>query len=189
MSAESIERVLSRLNPELWLVTAAADGRCGGLIATFVTRAAIVAEAPRVAAGFAVRHHTWELIEASGRFCAHLLPQDAADLVIRFGTRSGHAVDKFADFTAALSPGGCPLVQEALSWLDCRVEARLPTGDRTIYLAEVTAGEVLREGEPLQLSDLPGLLPPETLALMEAQYRRDAEADAAAIAARRKASA
>ena len=37
----------------------------------------------------------------------------------------------------APGPSGSPILGGAAGWLDCRVEARLETGDRTVYLAEV----------------------------------------------------
>ena len=51
---------------------------------------------PRVVAGIARQHHTWELIEASNTFILHLLDEQQLDLVWRFGLRSGRDDDKFA---------------------------------------------------------------------------------------------
>ena len=37
---------------------------------------------------------------------------------------------------------GCPLVGGTVGWLDCRVEASLDIGDRTVFVAEVVEGKV-----------------------------------------------
>ena len=68
-----------------------------------------------------------------------MLDETQLDLVWRFGLQTGHTVDKFAGL-AALS---------GIAVLDCRVETSLDTGDRTIYLGEVTAAQFERAGPPL----------------------------------------
>src|SRR5207245_9201400 len=77
------------LDREVWLVTACAGERRGGLIATFVSQASLVPDLPRMVVGIARQHHTWGLIEASGAFALHLLGQDNLDWVGHFGLRSG----------------------------------------------------------------------------------------------------
>ena len=66
MDLTAASTLFAWLGRELWLVTAQAGGRRGGLIATFVNQASIVPEMPRVLVGLARQHHTWELVEASG---------------------------------------------------------------------------------------------------------------------------
>src|SRR5438874_504064 len=123
--------ILDRLDRELWLVTAQAVGRRGGLIATFVTSASIVPEMPRVLVGLARQHHTWGLVEESGALALHLLGVEHLDWVWRFGLQSGRDGDKFGGLAVETTPAGSPLLVDALAWLDCKVEARLETGDRT----------------------------------------------------------
>ncbi len=130
------------LDRELWLVTASAGGRRGGLIATFVNEASIVADMPRMLVGLAKQHHTHELVEASGAFALHLLGEDQLDWVWRFGLQSGRSADKFAGLDVQTAATGSPLLKNAVGWLDCRVEERLDGGDRTVYLAEVVQSRV-----------------------------------------------
>src|SRR5215831_15768169 len=92
----AIANVFAQLDRELWLLTAAAGDRRGGLIATFVSQASIVPEMPRVLVGLARQHHTWGLVEAAGAFALHLLAEDQLDRVWRFGLESGRDGDKLA---------------------------------------------------------------------------------------------
>ena len=137
--------------------------------------------------GIARQHHTWGLIEGSGRFALHLLYPRQIDLVWRFGLASGHQTDKFAGLTPATTPGGQPLIHEALAWLDCRVEACLNTGDRSIYLAAVTDGASIANALPLGVQALLAAAPPLRRAALDALYARDGQIDAAAIQAWRAA--
>jgi flavin reductase (DIM6/NTAB) family NADH-FMN oxidoreductase RutF len=169
------------LDPPLWLVTAQAGARRGGLIATFVNEASIVPDLPRMLVGLARQHHTWELVEASGAFALHLLSTDQVDLVYRFGMCSGREVDKLAGLRSHTGATGSPLLEEALGWLDCRVEARLDTGDRTVYLAEVVQSRVSRLAPPLTFRRLLEQAPAEGVAELKRQRHADSLMDAEAI--------
>ncbi len=106
--AATAGQVFDLLDPPLWLVTAAHEGRRGGLIATFAVRASIVAELPRMVIGIAKQHHTWGLIEGSSRFALHLLYPKQLDLAWLFGIRTGHKVDKLAELDAGSTPAAAP---------------------------------------------------------------------------------
>jgi flavin reductase (DIM6/NTAB) family NADH-FMN oxidoreductase RutF len=181
MNADVIANVFARLDPAIWLVTAASGPRRGGLIATFVNQASIVPSLPRVVIGVARQHHTWELIKESGAFGLHLLGEDHVDRVWRFGLRSGRAEDKLAGLKLESQPGP-PLLADALAWLSCRVETALDTGDRTIFLGEVADGRVLSSASPLTVKHLLALAPAEKLHELKESLERDAKVDAAAIA-------
>ena len=184
---DPVSEVFHLYDPPLWLVTACHRDRRGGLIATFVVRASIVPALPRMAIGLAKQHHTWGLIEDSGRFALHLLPEDGLDVVWRFGLQSGHDTDKFLGLADRRTPDGNPLYPQALSWLDCRVEDRLDIGDRSVYVAEVSGGKVLAQGAVLGVAALFTGAPPERRAELDRLYAADQSVDAAAILAWRQA--
>jgi flavin reductase (DIM6/NTAB) family NADH-FMN oxidoreductase RutF len=169
------------LDREVWLVTAGADGRRGGLIATFVSQATIVPELPRVLVGLAKQHHTWELVERGNAFALHLLSEHHLDWVWRFGLETGRERDKFEGLRVRQAGTGSPVLEDAVGWLDCRVEARLDTGDRTLYLAEVVQSGVTHFAPPLTVQRLLKLAPPARLAELKRQLHRDSEIDAEAI--------
>ena len=130
MNVAAISALFRQVDREVWLVTAQAGGRRGGLIATCVAQASIVPELPRVFVGLSRQHYTWELVETSGAFGLHLLADDQIDWVWHFGVQSGRDQDKFAGLKVQPSPAGSPILSDALGWLDCRVEAKLESGDR-----------------------------------------------------------
>ena len=130
-------QIFDQLDRELWIVTARAGEHSSGLVATYVARVSLVPTLPRVTIALAKHHLTHELIERSGAFAMHLVGEDQLDWVWRFGIPSGREVDKFCSLTTTTGPSGSPILSAAPAWLDCRVEARMDTGDRTVYLAEV----------------------------------------------------
>lgn len=181
----AITQVLGQTDRELWLLTASADGVRAGLIATFVNQASIVPEMPRVVVGLAKQHHTWQIVERSRHFMLHLLSDEQVEYVWRFGLASGHTVDKWSGVVCTDETAG-PRLTEALAWLECRVEAALDSGDRTIYLAAVLAGRLERAAAPLTMHRLLQSAPPERLRELKAGLERDAAVDAAAILAWRR---
>jgi flavin reductase (DIM6/NTAB) family NADH-FMN oxidoreductase RutF len=175
--------VFARLDPPVWLVTAQAAGRRGGLIATFVNQASIAPDCPRVLVGLARQHFTWELVEQSRCFALQLLGEAHLDWVWRFGLSSGRDTDKFAGLETVATPLGTPRLAAALAWLDCRVEAALDTGDRSVYLAAVTDAGQTGATPPLTMQRVLQLAPPERLVELKRQLERDQVRDTAAIRA------
>lgn len=196
---QSICSVFEQLNPAVWVVTAAAGDRRGGLVATFVNPASLcplppavdaepgaMPDLPRVVLGVARQHHTWGLIEASNAFALHLIGEEHLEWVWRFGLCSGRDVDKLAGLASERAATGSPLLSDAFGWLDCRVESRLDTGDRTVYLAAVVQGRWRGRGALLTVRRLLELTPAERLGELKEQLARDAAVDAAAIRAWRQ---
>ncbi|MCF1183055.1 flavin reductase family protein [Marichromatium gracile] len=182
-SAATIAEVFALYDPPLWLVTASDGTRRGGFIASSVTRASIVHEAPRLLLTVARHHHTWELIERSGRAALHLLHADDLAAVWRFGLASGRHRDKFAGLDVVHTPSGTPRYGAALAWLDTEVEQRMEIGDRSVYLLAVhDAGQAGTAAPALTVSGL-GRAPDARLAELDRRYAADRATDAEAIRA------
>jgi flavin reductase (DIM6/NTAB) family NADH-FMN oxidoreductase RutF len=181
MDIAQISKVYAQLDPPLWLVTAAGGGRRGGFIATTVTQASIVDAMPRQLITIDKRHNTHALIEGSGAFAIQLIDETQLDLVWRFGLQTGRDIDKLAGLQVRTGATGSPLLPEALAWFDCRVEARMDSGDRTVYLAAVIDGQLQRTGLPLTNRRFFAIAPPDKQKIMSEQYVHDADLDAAAI--------
>jgi flavin reductase (DIM6/NTAB) family NADH-FMN oxidoreductase RutF len=169
------------LDREIWLLTAEAEAKRGGLIATFVAQASIVPDLPRMLVGLSRRHHTWELVERSNSFALHLIDEQHLDWIRRFGLESGRDKDKFDGLNVRRAGTGSPLLEDAIGWLDCRVENRMESGDRTIYLAEVVQGGVSNYAQPLTFRRVMQIAHPTLLAELKRQLHQDSERDAELI--------
>lgn len=169
------------MDRELWLVTTEHEGKHSGLIATFVSKASIVPELPRVTLGLAKHHHTCGQVRSSGRFTLHLLWPDQLDLIWRFGLSSSKDTDKFAGLDTRISPLGNPLINSALGWIDCKVETSVDIGDRILFLAEVRDGENHGNSLPLTVNRLYHEAPNDKLEQLHAMHEHDSGLDAEAI--------
>jgi flavin reductase (DIM6/NTAB) family NADH-FMN oxidoreductase RutF len=186
MDVTAASTLLAWLDREVWLVTARSGERRGGLIATYVDQVSLDPDLPRVAVGLSHLHHTRELVEASGCFALHLLSEENLDLVWRFGCVSGRDQDKFAGLEPITGGTGSPLLADTVGWLDCRVEARLDIGGRTLYVAGVVESKVSRFGPPLTSRRLMECAPASRLTQMQQQRQQDSDREAEALRAWRE---
>lgn len=170
---DEIERVFGCIDREVWIVTAAAASRRGGLVATWVSQASIDRERPIVLVGIAPNHFTAELINASGGFGLHLITADQVSHAWNFGIGSGRDRDKLEGVELTQNETESPILLHCLAWLDCRVFAVERTGDRTFYWADVVAGTTVAEGSPLTESQLIQLATDEQKTMLRAG--RDAD--------------
>lgn len=154
MQKQKIDKIFKMTNRELWIVTAGTPQQRGGLLATWVLQASLDRASPVLVAGIAPNHFTRELIDDTGAFATHLLRQSQVDLALKFALQSGRNVDKLAGLRVSETETGNPVLQDVLCWLDCRVFARLDTGNRIFYWADVIAGEQQENSPPLTEQEL-----------------------------------
>lgn len=186
MSTSDATALFAWLDRELWLITAKAGDRAGGLIATTVDQASIVPDSPRVIISIARHHLTWNLIEMSDAFALHLLGDQNMSWVEHFGLQSGHQVDKLEGWPTDSAVTGSPILEGAVGWMDCRVEAKMDIGDRTIFLGEIVESQITNYRPPLTLKGLLEKAPPEIHSRIRLKLQQDSALDAEAIHAFRE---
>lgn len=150
---QAIEQAFATVNPPIWLVTASAGNRRGGLVATCVMRAAIDPERPLLIVGLAPNHFTAELVLSAGCFGLHLVTAAEADLAWMFALASGRDRDKLAGLELFQSRTGAPLLRRSLAWFDARVLTHVDAGDRLFFWADVLAAGRPGSGVPLGEGD------------------------------------
>jgi flavin reductase (DIM6/NTAB) family NADH-FMN oxidoreductase RutF len=105
----------------------------------------------RIAVGINKSNYTHEFITASAVLAVSVLRQDQIAYVKQFGLQSGRKVDKFATVKHITRSTGCPILPDALAFLDCRVNVPdcVDCGTHMVFICDVIEGEVLNPGEPL----------------------------------------
>jgi flavin reductase (DIM6/NTAB) family NADH-FMN oxidoreductase RutF len=90
----------------------------------------------------------------SGRFAVSLLRRDQEPLARRFAGEARET--RFQDLALHFPPGGVPVLQDALAWLDCRVWRLVEAGDHTVLFGLVeAAGDVTGGGRETGAGDGP----------------------------------
>ncbi len=89
---------------------------------------------------------SWRQIEKTGAFCANILSAAQLDMCRRFAARGG---DKFDGVSHGHSPGGLPLLDDVLAWVECGIENVIELGDHLLVVGAVRALERVGDGAPL----------------------------------------
>jgi 3-hydroxy-9,10-secoandrosta-1,3,5(10)-triene-9,17-dione monooxygenase reductase component len=102
---------------------------------------------PLVLVCFDVGSRTLAVVRESRRFAVNVLRAGAQDLAAVFAGKAPHP-EKFAAVTHT-ADHGVPVLDDALAWLVCDLEALHPGGDHEIGVGAVTALHHDPGGEPL----------------------------------------
>jgi len=128
-------QVLAHLPTGVSVITAhGADGPAG-LAANSVTSVSL--DPPLVLFCPARTSTTWPTIRNAGAFCINVMAGHHEAVTRRFAAK---AVDRFAGLDYEDRPSG-PALNDALAWIECRLEHEHEAGDHTIAVARVLAIE------------------------------------------------
>jgi len=120
-----------------------AGERCGLAVGTFT---AISLDPPLVGFMPDKRSTSWRKIEKTGAFCVNILAAAQLEMCQRFASRGG---DKFEGMSHGHSPGGLPLLDDVLAWVECGIESVVELGDHMLVVGSVRAMERNEDGAPL----------------------------------------
>ena len=150
---QSWQDVLDKFHYGIYLITITADGGYNGMVASWVSQCSH--EPPLVAVAVRNNRLSRSQVLSAGKFTINVLPQDALVLIKRFKIPDWKK--KFDGVEFGVSPHGNPVLVSALGYLDCEVERALDTGDHTLFISRIRAGELHREGEPLTTEEYGGV--------------------------------
>lgn len=120
------------------------DGAPIGMAANSFTSVSL--HPPLVLVCMARSSSTWPAIRASGAYCVNVLAEDGEELSRRFGARGA---ERFAGSAWTPGPTGSPVLDGAIAWADCRIEAEHDAGDHSIVVGLVVALGRGPDGRPL----------------------------------------
>ena len=102
--------------------------------------------------------HLAQAVRKAHRFALNIMGDDQSEIVARYfehytGPLEG-GLGSASSFRLTL--GKCPLLNDALGWLECKLVAEPPSpGDHALMLGEVTGAGIRRQGRPMVLRDTP----------------------------------
>lgn len=142
---ERMDAVFSTLRSGVYIVTSAYRNKPAGCTCVWVTRVSF--SPPMLTVYLAPSRHTYQAVKAGKRLCVNVMGVESLELARRFGLTSGHDVRKFDGVAFRKSTGGSPIIETAISYLDCKVKHILPVGDHHMVLAEII-GAAIQSNEP-----------------------------------------
>ncbi|WP_157253506.1 flavin reductase family protein [Nonomuraea typhae] len=146
LDSRRFRNVLGRFATGVVAITALdpESGEPCGLAANAFTSVSL--EPPLVAFCVAHTSTSWPKVRGAKVVTVNVLAEHQQPVCAQLANRGG---DKFADLRWTGSPSGNPVIEGALAWIDCVVEAEHPAGDHMIVVARVTQLDTHAEGGPL----------------------------------------
>jgi flavin reductase (DIM6/NTAB) family NADH-FMN oxidoreductase RutF len=147
---------LRLLSGGLYILTTCAADTIHAAAVSWVSQVSF--QPPLVLVALRRNTHLAQAVRKGHRFALNILGSDQVDLAERFLASVTLSADEKTLAGLAYRSGSahCPLLTDALGWLECRVAAEPPSpGDHCLLLGEVTGAGVRRAGAPLSLLDTP----------------------------------
>lgn len=141
-----IALALGRIPTGLYIVTARDKDAPIGFVGSFVMQVGFEPPTLSVAIGSGRDHLA--VIRSSGRFGVSVLDGSSSKLMTPFFKKYGAGASAFDHVAHTDSPGGVPILRDALAWLDCRVSGEHPTGDHVVVFGTVEHAGLARSGDP-----------------------------------------
>lgn len=146
IEAKRFRTILGHFATGVVAITAIDDrtGRPAGLVANSFTSVSL----DPALVSFCVAHTstTWPRLRRADRFCVNILAAPQLEVCRQLAATGG---DKFAGLEWTEAPGGAPVIDGALAWLECSVEAEHTAGDHVIVVARVHHLDRHHDGDPL----------------------------------------
>ncbi|MDJ0797758.1 MAG: flavin reductase family protein [Calothrix sp. MO_167.B12] len=92
-----------------------------------------------------------QMIKNSGVFAISFLEDGQKDLAQKFFKPMRRVGNKFEDVEFYLGETECPIISDSLGYVECTVVDAVEKGDHTVYVGEVIAAGIHREGKQLLL--------------------------------------
>jgi len=93
-----------------------------------------------------------EMLKKNGVFSVSFLESGQKDMAAKFFKPQSRVGNKFADVEFYEGEAtGCPIISDSLGYIECKVVDSVEKGDHSVYVGEVIAAGIHRQGEPLLL--------------------------------------
>jgi 3-hydroxy-9,10-secoandrosta-1,3,5(10)-triene-9,17-dione monooxygenase reductase component len=89
---------------------------------------------------------TWPRLQRAGAFAVNVLGRRHDDLCRRFAQKGA---DRFAGVAWVPGRSGCPLIEDALAWIECEIADVIDVGDHHLVVGAVLGLELGQREPPL----------------------------------------
>ncbi len=145
--AENLKAAMRRFPQGVTVVTTqSGNGPVGITVASFTS---ISLNPPLVLVSIAKGTYYHDLFVSSKTFAVNILGSDQGDVSERFAGKVPQGEDRFRNVKYHAGSSGSPLIENALSSIECRNWKTIDAGDHTIILGEVTQSMAGKEAAPL----------------------------------------
>lgn len=139
------QTVMNQISYGLFVLTAKDNDKDNGCIVNTVAQ--VTVSPNRIIVTVNKDNYTHDMIMKTGEFNVSILDESASfDTFKHFGFQSGRDTDKFAEITFARAENGIAyMTKECNGYISGKVVEKTDLGTHTMFIADVTGGEVLSD--------------------------------------------
>lgn len=138
--ATNVEQAVGRIIGSLSVVTTKQGDVTSAMLASWVSQATF--DPPGLTVAVAKDRAIESLMHTGGKFVLNILAE-GKQLRKHFMKPFAPGQDRFTDVATQPAANGCPILSDALAYLECSIQNRLEAGDHWIVYASVDDGKVL----------------------------------------------
>ena len=141
-SATTVEQAVGRIVDSLCVVTAQQGDISSAMLASWISQATF--NPPGLTVAVAKDRAVESLLHSGDKFVVNILAE-GKDLELRkhFLKPFAPGQDRFVGVSTQPAQNGCPILTEALAYLECSINSRIECGDHWVVYAVVENGKVL----------------------------------------------
>lgn len=141
------ERVLWNLSYGVYIVSAWNEGSPTGCTANSAMQ--VTAEPATLAVSINHDNLTNQCIKDTGYFALNIIGENSEPMLIgQFGFYSGRDKEKFDGVPYKIAEN-LPVLEDSCGYIICKVIDRMESSTHTVFLGQVTAGELLKKDQPM----------------------------------------
>jgi flavin reductase (DIM6/NTAB) family NADH-FMN oxidoreductase RutF len=147
-------KVLMLFTYGIYVVSAHAGEENNAFVANWLSQCCF--DPPMIMVSIQKDARTRQMIRASGLFAVHVLATGQREFAGMLGKSSRSNMNKLKNVRWHPSAvTGCPILEDTLGYVECRVTGELPAGDSDIVLGKVIHGEMLSDEtiDPLTMKE------------------------------------
>ena len=129
----------------IYVLTTRFENTINGMIASWVSQVSY--EPPLFMVAVHPNRYSHDLLVQSGRYVLNILSADQKHLLARF--KGPVTEEKFDSIAWHEGKTGCPVLEDCIGCLECRVVQRLAPGNHTLFVGEAVHCVFNKETSPL----------------------------------------
>ena len=146
---QSFIDTLTHMTYGIYILTTKAGREMNGMVASWVSQVSY--EPPLVMVAIRKNRYSHKLILQSGIFALNVVKKGSGMDLSRF--KGPRLANKFSGLSVDRKMTGCPIVKDALAYMDCKLKETIGTGDHTLFIGEILDAARLQEGQPMSSQD------------------------------------
>lgn len=139
--------VFRKMSYGVYVVSTWDNGRATGCVANSAMQ--ITSSPATIAVSINHDNFSNRCILETGKFALSILSEESDPSIIgTFGFQSGEKINKFEAVDYSIKEN-MPVLNDSCGYLICKVIDKMETATHTVFLGEVTGGEILQDKEPM----------------------------------------